>query len=96
MIQRVHKYILSNPNHNIIRIPKNAQFLKVAIQGYDTVLYALVDTQEELENVHFLCIGTGYSVTDELQENEYVIWIDTVIEDNGVVRHVFEIRKDND
>lgn len=54
----IYKYILGDSK--TIEIPKNPIFLKVATQGEDTVLWALVDPYNEKKSYQVATVFTGW------------------------------------
>ena len=81
-MKTIYKYIVTGRND--IQMPLFAKILHVNMQGKDFCIWALVDTEAELEARTFEVVGTGW----ELDENMF--YIGTCFE-NDFVWHIMEI-----
>jgi len=70
-----------------IKLPKDAKVLKIGTQYGSPILWALVDTDELLEERIFTVVGTGWVVSD-LETAKYHGTF--MLEDGALVFHVFE------
>ena len=83
-MKKIYKYKLL-PN-TPVEIPWEHEILSVKVQnGYDIVMYAIVDTSTLLKTIEIKVIPTGGEIDDSDLE-----FIDTVQLDNGLVFHVFK------
>ena len=77
------------PIHDVVtlRMPKGAEVLRVAAQGDQPCMWALVDTEAPKENRHFRFAGTGHPI----DEKGRMKFIDTFfMRDGALVFHIFE------
>lgn len=89
-MKTIYKYTLEITDTQDIELPYNAQILSVCEQHNKIVLYAFVDTNEELRQIaHIRIVGTGHPL-----EKHFMVmhrFIGTVVTDGGQwVWHVFE------
>lgn len=77
----VYKYVIDGKP---IEMPKGAKLLKVAMQGSQMTLWAMVDPALDTELRYFAVYGTGMRLANEKLE-----FIGTVF-DSAFVWHVFE------
>lgn len=85
-MKAVYKYNLHPYARNMM--PVGAKPLSVHAQGNDLCLWALVDTEAELENREFVIVGTGHEVHDHAGE-----FIGSALLAGGtLVLHVFEVK----
>lgn len=88
----IHKFPMLEPKFNVVNtiaMPDGAEVLSVAIQNGHIALWAQVDTTAPYSTRHFLPAFTG----NEIDQHHYHFstFIGTVIADNGIVVHVFEV-----
>lgn len=70
----------------ILNLPKGAIVRKAGMQGGVVTLWVEVDTDNPLEERHFVSYGTGW----EISEDRSLCYIDTVF-DGIYVWHVYEV-----
>ena len=63
MNKTIWKYNLK-PGYFILNIPKGARLVYVGVQSNLPVLWAIVNPQEELQNVEFRMVPTGEEIPD--------------------------------
>lgn len=85
MKNTVWKFTL-NPD-TPVKMPKGAKVLKVDTQNGGPVLWALVDSDEALEERIFSVVGTGWSVSNLENATYHGTFM---LEDGALVFHVFE------
>lgn len=85
-MSKVFKYDMATaPGSQVITLPKEHKILSVKVQGKKIVLYALVDSSNQSENIIIDIVMTGASIW---AEGEY---LDTVmLEDGEFVLHLFK------
>lgn len=79
-MKTVYKYTTG-----IVNMPKGAIVRKAAMQDGQVQLWAEVDTDNPLEQRHFVSYGTGWEI-----EEDNICYIDTVF-DGIYVWHVYEV-----
>lgn len=80
----VYKYILGESN--VIEIPENPTFLKVAAQGEATVLWALVDPHNEKKSYQVFNVFTGWPFhKDSINGMDYI----GTVQIKEIVQHWF-------
>jgi hypothetical protein len=85
MAKVIWKYEIPLKDDFIIEMPKGAHILKVAIQGRNTAMWAVVDPAAEKEKREFFQVGTGDLFT---RPGRY---IDTYsLFDGDYIFHLFE------
>lgn len=62
----IHKYQVAVEDEQRVRMPKGARILDVQAQGPFPCIWAIVDTEAELEERRFAVRGTGHELDDEL------------------------------
>lgn len=83
-MKAVWKFTLHPYARNMM--PVGAKPLSVHAQGSDICMWALVDTEAELEDRQFVIVGTGHEVHDHAGE-----FVGTaLLADGRLVLHVFE------
>jgi len=88
-MKRVYKYTIIPDDYVTLSLPKNAQILSVAEQGSEVGLWALVDTQAELEVRRFRFAGTGHPIKESSDRLRHV---STFPMRNGqLIFHFFEV-----
>lgn len=88
----VYKYPLSDWQETI-KMPKDAEILTAQIQGTTTYIWALVDTDNPIEERTFAIYGTG----NEIKSCGEMRYINTIFQNAGLsltsyVWHIFEIK----
>ena len=83
-MKTIYKYQLT---HDGISMPKGAKFLHVALQvGLGTMWFEVETDEEEIEERHFVIVGTGHPVpTGDVK------YLGTYFQDI-FVWHVYEVR----
>lgn len=86
---KIYKYPLGSFVHKFeINLPRNAQVLKVDLQGAHPVMWVLLDPSAELSPREFFFVETGASIDDDLLcKSDYIGTIQT---NNNYVLHLFE------
>lgn len=80
----IYKYILGKSK--TIKIPENPIFLKVDAQEENTVLWALVDPNNEKKSFQVACVFTGWPFhKDSINGLEYI----GTVQIEEIVRHWF-------
>lgn len=82
-MKTIYKYELRSQDA-IMKLPKEAEILTVAIQDGRPMMWALVDPENVLEDRFIYTVGTGWQVEDNMK------YICTYIE-GYFVWHVFEM-----
>ena len=88
-MKTVYKYeLFKRYSDTKIYMPKGAKILSVQVLYRSIVLWALVDSIEDLEERHFFRILTGESIPNKCLNN----YLDTVLvgDHGGTVYHIFE------
>jgi len=84
---RIWKYDLAALDLQTIELPRGARVLSVDAQGGNTVLWALVNPDEDMTERTFRICGTGHPVCPDPGT-----FIGTVLmAEGGLVWHVFEV-----
>jgi hypothetical protein len=81
----VWKYPFEVENEFIIRMPRGAQVLAVQAQGNEACLWALVNSDNELEDRKFFVRGTGHPI--RLSDGHYIGTFQLL--DGAFVGHLF-------
>tara|TARA_R110000851_G_scaffold168392_6_gene314259 strand:- start:93 stop:341 length:249 start_codon:yes stop_codon:yes gene_type:complete len=81
-MKTIHKYYITK--YDKIEMPKGASIVSCNMQGTDCCIWALVDTQAELELRDFEYVGTGWELQDGMS------YIGTCFE-GDFVWHIMEI-----
>jgi len=84
-MKTIYKYPLISQDCTL-KLPKDAEILTVKLQNEMPTLWALVDSEVELEARHICIVGTGWVVEDNMK------YITTYI-DGYFVWHIFELIK---
>lgn len=87
-MRTIHKYTLGR--QGIIEIPVMATILSIGMQGREIVLWAKVDTDNEITTRKFNTYGTGWDIDDQCSEDAIEVYYGTVAAPEGYVWHVFE------
>jgi len=83
----IYKYTLGITDKQVLSLPRYPTFLKVAEQGGQLCLWALVDSEAELVPYTFRIYGTGHPIDVEEYDLDH---IDSVLCQGGaLVWHVF-------
>lgn len=87
----VFKYNLSDDlfREQIIKMPKGAEILNVAIIDEIVRIWAVVNTDEPLVERRIMVHGTGH----QMDANLCYLYIGTVIDAVDLVWHVFEVKE---
>jgi hypothetical protein len=87
----VYKYEIKNAGINIISMPQNAQILTAKEQDNKPMMWAMVDTDNPMEERCFELTGTGGAILPMKEgKRDY---IGTIMIDFGVyVFHLFEMK----
>jgi hypothetical protein len=92
-MRTLYKYRIPIIDDPVVQMPKGAQLLKFAMQGTDLYVWALVDTEAEMEERKFKIFGTGHPVPDNVDlawgiGGGYYNYRDSVF-DRHFVWHIF-------
>lgn len=90
-MQTIYKFPLQFCDEQTIAMPKNAQILSAQWVRGEICVYAVVDTEEKMSEIHqFVIVGTGHSLRSNTPPQEYC-YLGSVHNDNqALVFHVFE------
>ena len=90
-MKTIHKFLLPCDNLSTIKMPNGAEILCAKTQGgIDISLWAMVETNADLELRRFFIVGTGSPVPSI--DGATLKFIDTVIIFGGkLALHVFEV-----
>jgi hypothetical protein len=92
-VRAVHKFQLpeSDGGHTItLKMPRFAEPLHVAVQGRALCLWALVDTEQPLQNHELEVYGTGHDMAHQHDSVTKPKHLSTVLLDGGsLVLHFF-------
>ncbi len=88
----VHKYPVPWGTHFAVDLPVHAQVLEVAMQNGRPQLWALVDTEREIEFRQFRLVGTGHPIEENIGQLRFVSTFQA--EGGSLVFHVFEVLRD--
>ena len=88
-MKTIWKFELETTNTQTIEMPKDAQILSIETQSETPVLYALVDTDNELEQRLFEVFGTGHKIMYDMGVTREYIGTYKMRNDR-LVFHVFE------
>ena len=88
----IGKYTLEIRDEQILTLPIGSKILSAKEQFNTMVLYAIIDTEEEIKEFYFIRIyGTGHPF-----ETPMYNYLDTVkLQDGRIMYHVF-YRRDNE
>lgn len=87
-MKRIYKYPIQITDEQIIQMPENAEILHVNIQHNQAFIWAMIDPEEDEEDVEIRVYGTGHPV----QECKELSYLGTVFIQNGdLVFHVFKV-----
>lgn len=87
----IYKYPLAMEDHQTLRLPKGAKFLRVQMQGVsdEPCLWAFVDNEAKEEEREIFITGTGKKIEHDPKKLRF---IDTFqMADGALVWHVFEV-----
>lgn len=89
-MRTIYKYQVDNTNdwNGTISLPENTQVLSAGVQNGNIFIWCLVDTDNALVERRFEVIGTGWDMSEFVNNN--LVFIDTVFVD-WMVFHVFEV-----
>ena len=87
----IWKYPL-RPGSNCIEMPAVVSFLSVEFQGEQLYLWCWVTPRAEVESYHILATATGIPLPDNRLRGPSA-YIGTAQCENGIVAHVFVMRK---
>ena len=87
-MKTIYKYNLEITDSQSITMPLNSEILSAKNQGNNLCIWALVDTDEDLNVTYEIEIfGTGNPIYDNSTFREF---IDTCVMPNGLVWHLFK------
>jgi hypothetical protein len=90
-MKKIWKYKLEITDNVVLEMPRNAEILTVQMQGETPMIWALVDTENNIEKRSFKIIGTGNPVPD-LARHLSRKYINTFqMMEGRLVFHLFEI-----
>ena len=89
-MKKIYKYsIAPSPDPIKVMLPRGAQILHLDEDGFERLCYwALVDPEEEKEEVYLYCIGTGWEVGVDF------LYVGSVVTTAGYVWHLFKKEKE--
>ena len=86
MSQTIFKYPLIVDGNQKVLMPKGAKIISLQTQNDVPCIWAIVDTDSEIEERHFKTVATGGNI-----RNNFAQYIGTYLLNNGnFVGHVFE------
>ena len=88
-MKTIHKFPFSIFNHFGISLPKDAVILSAQMQDEQPCIWALVDTEQEIEKREFILFGTGHPIY-HIDELKYV----ATFQQAEFVWHLFEVIAD--
>lgn len=83
----IHKYQLKVTDRQLLELPEGSRTLACKEQDGNLCLWVYLDTEEKLERLEILILGTGNPAPSDLKDTHF--FIDTVQMSNGLVWHVF-------
>jgi ADP-ribosylglycohydrolase len=86
-MQTVWKYTLSSKKHQQIEMPFGAEIIKGDVQNEKPVIWALVNTENVIENRNFELVGTG----GEIKGKDFKYVCSFNFSDGKFVQHLFEV-----
>lgn len=84
------KTIFKYPYSDVVMLPAKACVLSAGMQDGGLWLWCLVDTSYPLQERHFRMWGTGWDLSEEIDDRGIVSHISTVL-DGEFVWHIFEV-----
>lgn len=88
MISSIWKYTLIPATTNIVKMPLGAQILSVDTQNDEIVVYALVDTEENIvTELDFKTYGTGHQI--DINIHNYTFLGTAKLQNGSLMFHVF-------
>ena len=93
-MKTIYKYeLIPSGNTIIVSMPKDSKLLHIHEQRGDMFIWAMVDTDNEVEDRQFKIFGTGHEIP---KDDEHLLYIGTVhLNHLELVFHVFEILNNN-
>jgi hypothetical protein len=99
-MRKIFKYPIE-PKETVqtIDLPKGAEVVALRTQGTNIgflgggvineklYFWAIVDPEQKLVPRRFMCVGTGWEITPNIED-----YVDTAISDSGFVWHLLEIK----
>jgi hypothetical protein len=86
-MKTIYKYALQKQGKNIVEMPRNARILHVGTQSDHPYVWALIDTDNPMEDRYFWIIGTGYEMPVTLSDLRHIGTF--ITRDGSFVGHVF-------
>lgn len=90
-MKKIWKYKFEMTDEVVLEMPRNAEILTVQMQGETPMIWALVDTENNIEKRYFEIIGTGNPIPDLARHlsRKYINTFQTM--EGRLVFHLFEI-----
>lgn len=86
-MKTVYKYRIGVKDVVTISLPKEAEILSIQMQSNELYLWALVDTENALEDRYIEVFGTGQGIYSDVGiERKYI----TTVQQSSYVWHIFE------
>ena len=91
-VNKIYKYHIPIADEFELELPVGAKILTYQVQNDKGYIWAIVDITEGIivKKVKFRMFGTGHSITEEIDELEYIGTIQ--IFDNSLVWHLFKVK----
>lgn len=71
-MHKIYKYQLAILEKQVIKLPKDAQIIRVEDVEGKIYLWAICDTEAELENRYLCCYKTGMTIDREINDLSYL------------------------
>lgn len=84
----IWKYPLDITDNQTLKMPKGAKILSIQNQTHSPTIWALVDTEAELETRYINCYGTGHYINEDLSKLNFIGTVQS--NNNLLVFHFFE------
>lgn len=84
---QIWKYSLKN-HEEVLEIPKGFKILSVISQYNNPTVYCLVDPETEKEKVEFFYFGTGWDLTENVNNLDFLGTVSTY--NDSLIWHVFK------
>lgn len=86
----IYKYKLNKSGINQIQMPMDASVISVGLDPKDDIcIWAIVDTEKNMDTRTFFVAGTGWDITEELLEFSEINYLGTV-KQGSFMWHIFE------
>lgn len=95
-MKTIYKYNLTMGFINVMKLPKNASVISVQVQNNKPILWAMVETENELEDRVFIMLTTGSSIGEQVDghlEHLGTVQLEDEYDGSIFVGHYFEVIK---